>query len=295
MLDLLTNKLDDIYVGLLTGFATGIPCTLGGFLIDRLTKGRSVDEGLQRSSIEPTQGLTVTQAVSVSVRMSSSATGSGDLTPFILAAVAVPCIAYLFFRAEILAAATLLTFGLFGAWAGMLLSSLYRGDLRGVNWLLYLVGMLAVPVSVVTVVVAAKTPTVAPAYFAQWQQYAQTNGVTGMLSSKIWGAWDVLWFVFHVAGVAIMFSAIWKAVLSMSFYAFVSRTSATGDQSGWFMRRAARYGRKPLRRLVGLFVLLALAYVLVDGVAFIFLTQKLPLLAQELIDHILYGARGALR
>ncbi|EPX98411.1 hypothetical protein [Ralstonia sp. AU12-08] len=292
MLDLLTNKLGDIYVGLLTGFATGIPCTIFGLLIDRWLKGQSAGEGARYGSTEHPQGLTVTQAVSVSVRMSSGATGTSDPIPYIVAAVA--CITYLFFREEILTAATFLTFVLLGLCAGAMLSSLYRGYLRGASWLLYLAGMLVFPVLLVTVVVAARVPTYAPLFFVQWQQYVQAYGIVGLAHAKVFGPQEFLWFALHVAGVMAMFWAILEAVLSMSFYAFVSGVTAD-DQSGWLMRRAARYGRNPLRRFVGLVVLLVLAYALVDGVAFVFMTQKLPVLAQELLNHILYGARGSLR
>ncbi|MBE3062632.1 MAG: hypothetical protein IMZ72_09225, partial [Cutibacterium acnes] len=120
-------------------------------------------------------------------------------------------------------------------------------------------------------------------------RWKPTSGGSGfganqqLAHAKVFGHQEFLWFALHVAGVMAMFWAILEAVLSMSFYAFVSGVTAD-DQSGWLMRRAARYGRNPLRRFVGLVVLLVLAYALVDGVAFVFMTQKLPVLAQELLN-----------
>lgn len=293
MLDLLTNKLGDIYIGLLTGFAAGIPCTIFGLLIDRWLKGRSTDEASRHSTTEPPHGLTITQAVRVSVRMSSSATDSSDPTPFVVTILA--CVTYLFFREEILEAATILTFVLLGLCAGAMLNSLYRGYLRGGIWLLYLGGMLIFPVLLVAVVVAARVPTYAPPFFAQWQQYVQAYGIAGLVSSGALEHKDVAWLVAHVFGVMAMFWAIFEAVLSMGFYAFVSGAVAANGQAGWLMRRVARYGHKPLCRFVGLVVLLVVAYVLVDGVAFVFATKKLPVMIEELLNHVLYGARGAPR
>lgn len=89
-----------------------------------------------------------------------------------------------------------------------------------------------------------------------------------------------------------MFLAIRNAALSMLFYTVASGDSTLSEQLEWLFRLAARYGRRPLRGLMELLVFLVLAYWLVDGTAFVFLTQELPVLVQEVVNRVLYGARG---
>jgi hypothetical protein len=290
MLDELMNRAGDIYIGLMTGFATGIPCTLLGLLIDRWIKGRSSPEASQHGSPGRPRQLTVAQAVNVSVRIAAGKNTGAEYLGF--AIVASTCIAYLFFRQEILTTAILLSFALVGLWTGTVLHSLYRGDLRGMSWLLYLGGMLIFAVALVAVVVAAQAPRYAPRFFTQWQEYVEAYGIAGMARDGLASMWDVAWLVFHVGGVMMMFLAVRNAALSMLFYTFVSGDETLSEQSGWLSRWAARYGRRPLRGLLGLLLFLVLAYCFVDGTAFVFLTQKLPVLMQELVNRVLYGARG---
>ncbi|WP_175948460.1 hypothetical protein [Burkholderia pyrrocinia] len=291
MLDEPMSRAGDIYVGLMTGFATGIPCTLLGLLIDRWVRGKRDSEAApQRGASEPSHGLTIRQAVEVRIRIAAGRNSGAEYMAFAISAAA--CIAYLFFRQEILTTALLFTFALVGLWTGVALHSLYRGYLRGMSWLLYLTGMLIFAVALVSVVVAAQAPRYAPNFFAQWQQYVEVHGIVGMARDGLASTWDVAWLVFHVGGVMMMFLAVRNAALSMLFYTVASGDSTLSEQSGWLSRWAARYGRRPLRGLMELLIFLVLAYWCVDGTAFVFLTQELPILVQEFLNRVLYGARG---
>lgn len=183
------NRAGDIYIGLMTGFATGIPCTLLGLFIDRWIKGCPDSEAPQHGLSGQPRGLTISQAVNVSIRIGAG--GSDGAEHLVFATVVAACIAYLFFRQEILTTALLLTFALVGLWTGMALHSLYRGYLRGVSWLLYLGGMLIFAVALASVVVAAHAPRYAPKFFAQWQQYVEAYGLVGIARDGFASAWDV--------------------------------------------------------------------------------------------------------
>ncbi|KVD73550.1 hypothetical protein WS62_08450 [Burkholderia sp. ABCPW 14] len=291
MLQELMSRTLDIYIALVTGFATGIPCTLLGIAIDRLSKKRA--EGQAPQGGVPQNSLTIEQAIQVRVNIQVSVGGAarGDQLVWGML-IAATCIAYLFLRQQVLFVAMVSTFALVWIWIGVAAHSLYRGYFRGVGWWLYMIGMLAfVAVGVVPIILAAQTPQYAPTNFAAWQAFAKDYGIDGLRRSGELNWQSVTWLLSHVTGVALMFAAIRDAVLSMFFYASVSGRSDqnTVDRLPLW---AARHAIKSVRGLVWLVVILVLAYYLVDGSAYVFYTQKFPVLVNELWTYVLYGARG---
>lgn len=290
MWEMLSNRTVDIYIGLMTGLATGIPCTLLGLLLDHWIKGRQ-PEAVPHGG--PAQyGLTITQALQIRVEVRAMTVGAtgGDRALWTVV-IAIMCIAYLFLRQQTLVVAMVLTFCLVGLWTGVALHSLYRGYLRGASWLVYMVGMLAFAAGVFLVLLAAQSPENAPPYFAQWQQYAEAYGVDGLRRSGMLNFQSAGWLVIHVLGVAAMFLAIRDAALSMYFYAAASGKASQDSVSGlpgW----AARHALNPVLGLIRLAVTLLFAYYLVDGIAFVFVTQRFPVLEQELLNYIFHGTRG---
>ncbi|WP_174974264.1 hypothetical protein [Burkholderia lata] len=281
----------DIYIAIVTGFATGIPCTLLGIAIDRLSKKRS--EGQASPGGVPQNGLTIEQAIQVRVKIQVSGGGAarGDQLVWGML-IAATCIAYLFLRQQVLFVAMVSTFAVVGVWIGVAAHSLYRGYFRGVGWWFYMIGMLAfVAVGVVPIILAAQAPEYAPSHFAEWQAYVKDYGVDGLRRAGELNGQNVTWLLSHVAGVALVFVAIRDAVLSMFFYASVS---GRNDQNTvdrlpiW----AARHAVKSIRGLVWLVVTLVLAYFMVNGSAYVFYVQKFPVLVNELMTYVLYGARG---
>jgi hypothetical protein len=140
----------DIYIALVMGFVTGIPCTLLGLLLDRWLKGRPTASEPTRPATRPFE-LTISQAVEISLRWSKQSDPASTAAPTGFAIVAA-CIAYLFFRQETLLVAMLLTFAFVGIWMGVAMRSLWRGDPLGWAWLAYLLAMLVFAVAVVTVI-----------------------------------------------------------------------------------------------------------------------------------------------
>ncbi|MGK8200421.1 hypothetical protein [Burkholderia cepacia] len=290
MLQELMSRALDIYIALVTGFATGIPCTLLGIAIDRLSKKRA--EGQAPQGGVPQNGLTIEQAIQVRVNIQVSVGGAarGDQLVWGML-IAATCIAYLFLRQQVLFVAMVSTFALVWIWIGVAGHSLYRGYFRGVGWWLYMFGMLAFAIGVVPIILAAQTPHYAPTNFAAWQAFVKDYGIDGLKRAGELSSQNITWLLSHVAGLAAMFLAIRDAALSMFFYASVS---GRGDQNTadrlplW----AARHAIKSVWGLVWLVVILVLAYYLVDGSAYVFYMQKFPVLVNELWTYVFYGARG---
>lgn len=291
MLQELLTKQIDIYIALVMGLVTGIPCTFLGLLLDRWLKGRP-PALLQSQPVAHPVGLTITRAIDISVKWSkqSGPASTAGLTEF---AIPLACIAYLFFRQEVLLGAMLLTFALVGLWVGAALHSLWRGDLRGLAWPLYLLAMLVFAVAVMTVIVEAMHPSAAPAFFGQWQQYVKAVGLNGLFKSGAIQLHDVPWLLAHVLGVALTFLMIRDAALSIVFYAAVSRRELSESIAtrSWLLRWAARHSH-PRRQLVALVIFPVVAYGLVSGVAVVWATTEFPSLVRVLMQYVLYGDRG---
>ncbi|WP_186148315.1 hypothetical protein [Burkholderia gladioli] len=290
MLQELMNRALDIYIAIVTGFITGIPCTLLGIVIDRLSKGRSEGQVLQSGA--PQNGLTIKQAIQVRVDIQVNVDGaarSDHLVWFVL--IAATCIAYLFLRQQVLFIAMALTFALVWIWIGVAAHSLYRGYFRGVGWWLYMIGALVFAVGVVPIILAAQAPQYAPSRFSEWQVFVQDYGIDGLRKSGELNLRSFLWLLSHVVGVALMFVAIRDVALSMFFYASVS---GEGDKNTvnrlpiW----AARHSIKSFGGLVWLVVMLVLAYYMANGSAYVFVTQKFPVLVNEFTMYVLHGAKG---
>ena len=279
MLNEVASKLPDIYVGL----GTGLVCTLLGLMIDRYWSA-----GAELSGPLSARGISMTQIVNLSVEVNPSGSAPAGSREVTNALLAVACITYLLFRDTVLDAGIYATLIAFCVWTGTALHSLYVGRVRGLQWPVYMAGLMGYACAVLAVFGAAASPDRAPVYFAQWQEIMQHYGLTGLL--RVIGVLGIAWLVVHVAGILVLFLGLRDALLSMYFNArAISHRERDGAvATTWLLRLASRYAR-PYRTLLRLAVLTLLAYLMISGDVFYWLTQGLPQFTQWLMQTVLFG------
>ncbi|WP_027948034.1 hypothetical protein [Litchfieldella anticariensis] len=191
-MEILASKQVDIYISI----ATSLLGAVFGIILERVVKGSG--ETMPVAGGISSVSVSMQQVVKVSV---GSKNRTNDQLVFFLASLFLLSagVAYLFFREEVLAAALLLVLFVFGAWAGLVVHSLYRGTFQGWRWCVYLLVMFLFALAAVRVVGLAKVPMYAPRDFKYIQDIVNYSGILSLKKTDI----DFMWFGFHLLGVIV--------------------------------------------------------------------------------------------
>lgn len=283
MLEILVIKQVDIYISL----ATSLIGAIFGTFLDRSFKGSRVTA--PTPGVAHTVSISMQQVVQVSV---GSKNDSDDPLTLIYfgALLLITGIAYLFFREEVLIAGLLLVLFIFGAWTGSVANSLYEGFFYGWRWVAYLLIMLLFALAAIRVVGLAKTPMFAPRNFIHAQSIVNQQGITSL--PHYFTALDFQWFVFHLLGLILLFTASWRACLSMLNFTMVGTSLSKGEsQRKLGARVASAYGR-PWRNSLFLLGFMVAANYLVSGQFFMWFEYEMPNQLNHFIQVILHGRQA---
>ncbi|NML16319.1 hypothetical protein [Azohydromonas caseinilytica] len=190
-------------------------------------------------------GITIDQIIRISVTIQSQGKITGEANLLAFVAVAITVVVYAFFRQEILLASLVLTSAVIGLWLGVVLNSIYYGYFSGFGWVTYVLLMLLFAAGAIHVIGEAIAPLYAPQYFSSWQDSVHLYGLSVLFQAV--GVNGIAWLLTHAAGVALLFYVLWKAMLSMLFYATASsgkREENSFTHSRWI--RVAAQNARPM-------------------------------------------------
>lgn len=284
MLQELANKQVDIILSL----TIGILCTVLGFFLDRFFNSRDSPDEYKNPSPLP-DALSIRQMIEISIRIQQQNSNRQEANVMAFIAVAIAAIVYVFYRQEILIASLVLTTAAVGLWIGVVLSSISSGRFSGSGWLVYVLLMLLFTTGAALVAGEAITPWHAPQYFQSWQQYVNRFGMAGLFSLA--GVPGISWLVTHVTGIALLFLALWEALLLMYFHAAISRSTPENIESlGLRWSKTAARSARPVRSAAMLLLLLVCSYYMVSGRFHHWYMNEFPLQMNSAVNHILHGS-----
>ncbi|PWC16281.1 hypothetical protein DDT52_18935 [Brenneria roseae subsp. roseae] len=279
LLEAIQSKELDIYISL---FFTLLGLGLGVIVDSIRNKGPSVKN--QQGNFF---NLTVNNVINLTSPPAHRPQDEQELVLFICFLSIILGIIYLFLRSEVLYVLSSITIFSISLWAGGTLHGLYKGYLRGSAWFFSLVFASAFCAANLFLVNKAFSPDYAPRYFQYSQEIINRYGVTGL--SNYFNKQDALWFVFHLAGVCLLFLAEIRMTL-FSIYFLAARKALRSESAGesWIVRRTNKYAN-PNKNILYVTLLSVIAYYFISGKFFMWFEYSFPVQFGNLIDFVLYG------
>ncbi|HIF9225870.1 TPA: hypothetical protein ACX6QE_003665 [Photobacterium damselae] len=193
---------------------------------------------------------------------------------------------YSFFRIEILNLIFYTAIFIVSIWSGRIVFNLFTGYFSGFGWIINIIFYILIFISAFYIINIAITPVYAPQNFQYLQYIINEFGIKGVF--KYFSMKDIQWFILHIFGIFVLFSAIIRLLLSIVFFTIIGSYDTTNCNSNWLALKTAKYAN-PWKNIIFISVCLFFSYYLVSGYLFIWCENELPNISNELFNTILNG------
>lgn len=280
ILEIIKSKEVDIYISL---FMTILGLALG-LVIDSIRQGKDQISIQNSGSIT---SITVNNIIKPQQIYKNSSSNDEGLMFVIGLFLLVAGTIYLFNRLEILNSFYYLTVFVISLWSGGILHSLAKGRFAGWRWSANLLFYGSFFVASFYIVNKAITPSFAPNNFQFSQQLINQYGLTGL--GNYFSLLDFKWFIFHLAGVMLLFLAMIRLSLSTTYFAIMGNyIISEEEQEPWLAKRTRKYAYF-WENIILISIFLFLSYHLVSGNFFMWFEYQLPEKINSFFNRVLHG------